>query len=336
MGSQTSIEERRMNPRVAALAVGLTCLLGTAGAAHGQVKSYPERPIRLIVPYPPGGANDILARMLAARMSESWGHQVVIDNRGGSAGTIGATLAARSSADGYTLLMGGAGTMTINGSLKKLPFDTLRDFNPLAMVASLPMLVSVHPSVPAHSVKELVAVARAKPGALSFMSPGSGTPGHLAGELFKRTTQVDMLHVPYKGGAAALNDLLAGQIQLSFYNMAPALPHVRAGRLRGIAVTGEKRSPSAPEFPTVIESGVPGFVVIGWWGVFAPAATPQPIARKLADEIVRIFETQPTRQQLIAQSYEPAQLTGDAFRKYIAEEIVKWAKVIEASGARAD
>jgi tripartite-type tricarboxylate transporter receptor subunit TctC len=299
-------------------------------------KPFPERPIRIIVPYPPGGANDILARMLAARLSESWRQQAVIDNRPGSAGTIGATLAARATPDGYTLLMGGAGTMTINGSLKKLPFDTLRDFNPLAMVASLPMLVIVHPSVPASSVRELVAVARAKPGQLGFMSPGSGTPGHLAGELFKRMTQVDMLHVPYKGGAAALNDLLAGQIQLSFYNMAPALPHVRAGRLRGIAVTGEKRSASAPEFPTVAESGVPGFVVIGWWGVFAPAGTPAPIARKLADEIVRVFATAPTREQMVAQAYEPADLTGEAFRQYIAQEIVKWAKVIEASGARVD
>jgi tripartite-type tricarboxylate transporter receptor subunit TctC len=310
--------------------------VGLASAAHAQMPSYPERPIRIVVPYPPGGANDILARMLGARLTESWGQQIVIDNRPGSAGTIGATLAARASADGYTLLMGGAGTMTINGSLKKLPFDTLRDFNALAMIASLPMLVILHPSVPAHSVKELIAVARAKPGALSFMSPGSGTPGHLAGELFKRMTQVDMLHVPYKGGAVALNDLVAGQIQLSFYNMAPGLPHVRAGRLRGIAVTGEKRSPSAPEFPTVIESGVPGFVVIGWWGVFAPAATPGPIAAKLADEIMRIFETAPTRQQLVAQTYEPASLKGAAFRKHIEQEIVKWAKVIEASGARAD
>ena len=325
-----------MRTRTGGWVVFLLLSIGMSAVSHAQTSSYPQRPIRIIVPYPPGGANDILARMLGARLTESWGQQVVIDNRPGSAGTIGATLAARSTADGYTLLMGGAGTMTINGSLKKLPFDTLRDFNPLAMIASLPMLVIVHPAVPVRSVKELIAVARAKPGALSFMSPGSGTPGHLAGELFKRMTQVDMLHVPYKGGAPAMTDLLAGQVQLSFYNMAPGLPHVRAGRLRGIAVTGEKRSPTAPEFPTVIESGVPGFVVIGWWGMFAPKATPAPIAGKLADEILRTFETEPTRQQLVAQAYEPASLAGESFRKHIEQEIVKWAKVIEASGARAD
>jgi tripartite-type tricarboxylate transporter receptor subunit TctC len=308
-----------------------------APAVSAPAPGYPERPIRIIVPYPPGGANDILARMLGARLAESWGQQVVIDNRPGSAGSIGAAIAARSTADGYTLLMGGAGTMTINGSLyRKLAFDTLRDFTPLSMIASLPMLLILHPSVPAKSVRDLIELARAKPGALNFMSPGSGTPGHLAGELFKRTTQVNMLHVPYKGGAAALNDLLAGQIQLSFYNMAPGLPHVRTGRLRGIAVTGTKRSPAAPEFPTVIESGVPGFVVIGWWGVFAPAATPAPVAGKLAAEIVRIFESSPTREQLVAQAYEPSSLTGSAFRQHIEQEIGKWAKVIEASGARAD
>ncbi len=325
-----------MAARIGGWVLFLFCSATIAAASDAPQTRFPERPVRIIVPYPPGGANDILARMLGARLSESWGHQVVIDNRPGSAGTIGATLAARSSADGYTLLMGGAGTMTINGSLKKLPFDTLRDFHSLVMIASLPMLVIVHPSVPAKTIKELIAVARAKPGALAFMSPGSGTPGHLAGELFKRMTQIDMLHVPYKGGSTALTDLIAGQTQLSFYNMAPALPHVRAGRLRGIAVTGEKRSPSAPEFPTVIESGVPGFVVIGWWGLFAPKATPAPITAKLTEEILRIVESAPVRQQLLAQAYEPAGIAGEAFRKHIEHEIVKWAKVIEASGARAD
>jgi len=293
--------------------------------------------VRIIVPYPPGGANDILARMLAPKLTELWGQQIVIDNRAGSAGNVGAAIAARTTPDGYTLLMGGAGTMSINMSLyKSLQFDTLRDFAPLAMIASLPMFVIVHPSVPARSVRELIDVARAKPGALNFMSPGSGTPGHLAGELFKRMTGVDMLHVPYKGGAPAMTDLLAGQVQLSFYNMAPALPHVKAGKLRGIAVTGLKRSPTAPEFPTVAESGVPGFEVIGWWGLFAPAATSGSVVQKLTTDILRVVEHRETQQQLVALAYEPTVLGGKAFRDNIALEIAKWAKVIEASGARAD
>lgn len=315
----------------------LPALAHTGMCSAADTPNYPERPIRIIVPYPPGGANDILARLIAIRLTDTWSQQIVIDNRGGSAGNIGAAIAARATPDGYTLLMGGAGTMSINGSLyPKLQFNTLRDFAPLATVASLPMLLIVHPSVPARSVRELIDVARAKPGALNFMSPGSGTPGHLAGELFKRMTNVSMLHVPYKGGAAALNDLLAGQVQLAFYNMAPVLPHARAGKLRGLAVTGLKRTVTAPDLPTVAESGLPGFEVIGWWGLFAPVATPQPIVRKLADEIVRIVRIPDVHQQLVAQAYDPMTLSGRAFREYIEQEIVKWAKIIEVSGARAD
>jgi len=326
--------------RVLETLAAILCLAGLVltQSAHGaDAKSFPERPVRIIVPYPPGGANDILARLMAPKLTEAWGQQIVIDNRPGSAGNIGAAIAARTTPDGYTLLMGGAGTMSINVSLyKSLQFDTLKDFTALTMIASLPMLVILHPSVQARSVRELIEVARSKPGALNFMSPGSGTPGHLAGELFKRMTGVDMLHVPYKGGAPAMTDLLAGQVQLSFYNMAPALPHVKSGKLRGIAVTGLKRSPTAPEFPTVAESGVPGFEVIGWWGLFAPSATPAPVAAKLTDDIVRIVKSNEVSQQLVTLAYEPTVLAGAAFRDNIRKEIAKWAKVIEVSGARAD
>ena len=301
-------------------------------AAPAVAQEYPIRPIRMIVAYPPGGGTDIVGRLMAQKLSENLGQNVVVDNRGGATGNIGTELAARATADGYTLLMGNVAPNAINVSLfKKLPFDPVKDFAPVSLVAVTPNILVVHPSLAVKTVKDLITLAKAKPGALNFPSAGTGSSSHLAGEMLKSMAGIDMVHVPYKGGGPALIALLSGQVQLMFATLPAAMPHVKSGKVRPVAVTTSHRSQALPELPTIAESGVPGYEAATWYGLLAPAGTPKAIISALHGQVVRILASE-TRQRLLAQGFEPAGSSPSEFASYIRAEIVKWAKVIRDAG----
>jgi tripartite-type tricarboxylate transporter receptor subunit TctC len=307
------------------------CMLATGGA---WAQAYPTKPIHLIVPFPPGGVTDLVGRIIAQRLSDRLGQQVIVDNRGGGAGSIGAQLAARSTPDGYTLFMGTA-THAINATLMpNAGYDLLKDFEPVSLVASVPLLLAVHPSLPAKDVKSLVNLAKEKPGTLNFASGSSGSASHLAGEMLKTAASIEMTHVPYKGGGPALQDLIAGHVTIMFENMPSILPHVQAGKLRGLAVTGAKRSVAMPELPTMIESGFPGFEAGSWYGLYAPAGTPKEIVRTLHAELVQALKTPEMQAQLSKQGADPVGNSPEEFAAFIRAEIDKWARVIRASGAK--
>jgi len=319
---------------------GLWCLAALSAGlwiSSAQAQTYPERPIRLVVPFPPGGGSDITARTIAQKLGEALGQQVVADNRGGAGGNIGTDIVAKAVPDGYTLVMALSGPFSINGSLLgKLPFDPLKDFALITLAGATPNLLVSHPSLSAHTVKELIVLAKASPGKINFASSGLGTPAQLAGELFNTMAGVKLIHVPYKGAAPALTDLLAGQVQLMFSTMPPSLPQVRAGKLRAIAVTSAKRSVTTPELPTISEAGLPGFEAITWYGMAAPAGTPPAIIKKLNGEVVKLLRLPEVKERLLATGTEASGTTPEEFATYIKSEIVKWAKVIKESGARAD
>ncbi len=313
----------------------LTILLlaGLSGVAVAQ--TYPARPIRIVVPFPPGGIADLFSRLIGQRFSETWGQQTVIDNRTGAGGNIAAELVAKSPPDGYTLVMGSIGTHAVNVSLfRKIPFHPVRDFAPVALVIEADGLLVVHPSVPVKTTKELIALARSRPGQLLYASAGNGTAGHLAGELFKTMAKVNMVHVPYKGNAPAITDLLAGQTSLLFATMPTVLPHVQVNRLRAIASTGVQRS--LPEVPTVAEAALPGFEVTNWIGMFAPAGTPRDVVAKLNGEIIRLTQSPEIQARLVKEGAKSTPKTPEEFGAYVRSEIDKWAKVIQASGVRVD
>jgi tripartite-type tricarboxylate transporter receptor subunit TctC len=308
-----------------------------ATATGAFAADYPNKPIRLVVPFSAAGTTDFLARAIAQKLGTNMGTTVIVDNRPGAGGNIGSDIVAKADPDGYTLLLGTVGTHAINASLyKKMPYDTVKDFAPITLVASVPNIVVVHPSVPAKSIKELLALAKAKPGNLTFASSGNGSSIHLSGELFKSMAGVDMLHVPYKGSGPAVADLVGGQVNLMFDNMPSSLPHVKSGRLRAIAVTGAKRSPAVPDLPTIAESGVPGYDSVAWFGVLAPAGTPPAIVKKLNAEIIKVLKSPDVAQRLSSQGAEPAYNTPEQFSAYIKTEMGKWAKVVKASGAQVD
>ncbi|MEK7361087.1 MAG: tripartite tricarboxylate transporter substrate binding protein [Pseudomonadota bacterium] len=315
------------------LALGLTF-----ACADAPAQNYPSKPIRLVVPYPPGGPLDIMARAIGQKLTEAWHQPVVVDNRAGAGGNIGADLVAKSPADGYTLLMGAVATHAINPTLYgKLTYDPVKDFTPVALVAQVPNILVVNPSVPAKSVKELIEFARARPGYLNFGSGSTGSTGHLAGELFKTMAGVQMVHIPYKGGAPAMADLLAGQVQLMFDNLANALPNVRAGRLRALAVTTLARSQAMPDLPTIAESGLPGFDLTTWFGLMVPAGTPPEIVVRLNKEIVRALNAKDMRERLDKMGTEPPpNNTPEHFAAFIRTEAAKYAKVVKDSGARVE
>lgn len=320
------------------LGLALAALFAIAGvAAQAQTQTFPTKPIKIVVPFPPGGTTDVLARVIGQEMTKSWGQQVIVDNRPGAGGNTGSDVVAKSPADGYTLLMGTVGTHGINVSLyKKMPYDAVKDFAPVTLVASVPNLLVVHPSVPAKSVKELISHAKANPGKLNFASAGNGTSIHLSGEMFKTMTGVQMQHVPYKGSAPAVTDLLGGQVNMMFDNMPSALPHVKGGKLRALAVTSAKRSPAAPDVPTMAEAGVPGYEATSWFGILAPAGTPKDIVTKLNKEIARILAMPEIKEKLSAQGAEPVGNTPEQFAAHIKAEIKKWEGVVKASGAQLD
>jgi tripartite-type tricarboxylate transporter receptor subunit TctC len=306
-------------------------------AAGALAEPYPAKPVRLIVPYAAGGTADLLARSIAQKMGAALGQQVVIENRTGAGGGIGADAVAKSKPDGYTILMGTIASHAINPNLYRgLPYDAEKDFAPVALVATLPNLLVVNPAVPAKTVRDLIALAKAKPGALAFASAGSGTTQHLSGEIFKKMAGVDLLHIPYKGNAPAVTDLVGGQVQLMFDNIPISLQQVRAGKLRALAVTGPKRSPVLPEVPTVAEAALPGYAVTSWFAVFAPAGTPPAIVSLLNREINKALSDPGLRRQLADQGIEPAGGTPAQLAGHVRAEIARWRKVVAESGARVD
>ena len=312
-------------------------LLFAAAPVFSQSENYPIRPIRFIVPLPAGGGADLVARVVAERLSRNLGQQVLIDNRAGGGTVIGADLAAKSAPDGYTLLLGTATTHAINASLvKKLPYDPLRDFSPIALVAVLPQIIVAHPSLPANTLPELIALARKRPGEILFASTGNGSANHLGAEMLKSVAKLNLVHVPYKGAAPSVTDLLAGQTQFMFTTIPPALPHVRSGRLKALAVAHSKRSALLPQLPTTAEGGAPGVEASSWNGMLVRAGTAQSVITRLHTELSSIMTLPELRERLAAAGVEPMINTPDEFAKYIASETARYARVIASSGASID
>ena len=307
-------------------------LAAVAGGALAQ--AYPTKPIRLVVPFAPGGPADIQARLIGPKLTEAWGQPVVVENRPGGNTIIATELTARAEPDGHLVQVISAG-FAINTSLyAKLPYDSLRDFAPVTQLTSGPAIVVVHPSLPARSVKALIQLARSRPGQLTYAS--AGLPSQLAVELFKVMTGTDMVHVPYKGAAPAMIDLIAGHVQVSFPTIIGGLSHARSGRLRALATTGAKRSPATPDLPTMIEAGLPGYEAANWFGTAVPAKTPPAIVSKLSQEIARVLRLPDVGERLLSQGMEPTTSTPEEFAAYIRSEMTKWAKVVKASGAKAE
>ena len=313
----------------------MAAVCAMAGVVHAA-DTYPSRPIRMIVAYPPGGGTDQVGRVLADQLTVTLGQNVVVDNRGGATGNIGTELAARAVPDGYTLLMGNVAPNAVNVSLfKKLGFDPVKDFAPVSLVAVTPNILVAHPSMPVKTIKELIAYAKAKPGTLNFPSAGVGSSSHLAGEMLKSLAGISMVHIPFKGGGPALVAVIAGEVQIMFATMPAAMPHVKSGKVKPVAVTTAKRSQAMPELPTIAESGVKGYEASTWYGLLAPAQTPPAIVTRLHADTVKILAG-PTRQRLEAQGFEPEGGTPAEFAAYIKTEIVKWAKVIKDAGIPAE
>jgi len=316
-------------------AVAAGMLAAAAGTAAAQ--TFPSKQLRMVVTFPTGGAPDILARTIAEKLDPAWGQTMIVDNKPGAGGNIGAEFVARAPADGHTLVMGTVGTHSINGSLyAKIPYDMVRDFAPVTLIASTPNLLVVNNDIPAKNLQELIALAKAKPGTLTYGSPGIGTSVHVSGELFNSLAGVKTTHVPYKGRQMAIPDLLGGSISMMFDNMPSAIPVVREGKLRAIGVTSAKRSASAPEIPTIAEQGLPGFEATSWFAVFAPAGTPRPVVDRLHAEIVRIFGLPDVQAKMKTLGLDPILGGPDELAKTQAAEITKWAKVIKDSGAKAE
>ena len=312
---------------LAATVLALAC----AGAAHAADKTdYPNRPIRMMIPFPPGGGSDLVARMVAMNLSERLGRTVVADNRAGAGGVIATDTVAKAAPDGYTILWGTSGGMVINPLLDStLPYHPMRDFAPVSMVAVNPFLLVVNNALPANSFKELVALAKAKPGQLNYSTPGAGTPAHLAMELLKVMTGTNIVHIPYKGAAAALTDIIAGNVQMKFNSMPAVVPLIKSGRIKALAISTPQRSKVMPEIPTIIESGVPGFEVVTWYGIFTPAKTPRNIVDKLNAHIVKTMASAEVGQRLIDDGAEPRSSTPDGLVTYMREEAERWKKAIK-------
>ena len=316
------------------IVMGLAAFASLATCAMAQ--DYPQRPIKLIVVAPPGGTADNVARTLAARMSDRLGQQVVVENRPSNAGIVGYEMVARAPADGYTLVMATGTLSTVQSLYPSVTFDAIKDFEPVAWVLTTPYVVVAHPSVPVNSMKELIAYAKANPGKLSYSGGTVGAQQHLSGELLKRMNGIDMLYVPYKGSGAMLPDLLSGRVDVAIDNVLLMAQYVKKGTVKGLAVTAATRSPALPDLPTVAESVAPGFQVIGWFGVFAPANTPQPIVRKLNADIAAIMRQPDVANPLLAQGAEPQSGPPEELRKLLAQEIAQWSKVIREAGIKAE
>ena len=316
----------------------VAALLGCSAALVASAQQYPSRPIRLVVPYPPGASsNDILGRGLAQRLSDALRQQVVVDNRSGASGNVGSELVAKAPPDGYTLLIGVAGPLAVGPSVyRNLGYDPIRDLAPIAMFASIPYVMAVNAAVPAADIQQFIALAKSKPGQINFASSGNGGTPHLCSELFRTMAEVDMVHVPYKGGALAMVDLLSGQVPMICTGLTALAQHVKSGRLRALGVAALKRSALMPDLPTISEQGLTGFEVNSWTGVMAPAKTPQAIIRRLHAEIARIMESEDMKRFLAAQGAEPALLGPEAFAAYLKNDTARWAKVVRAAKLAVD
>jgi len=315
-----------------ALLIALTTLLASSAPAQ----TFPSKSIRIIAPFPPASVADVLARPIAQKMAETWGQPVIVDNRTGAAGNVGAELVAKSPPDGYTLLLGTIGTNAINAALySKMPYNVRTDFAPITVVANAYLLLVMHPSVPVRTVKEVIALARAQPGKLNFGSAGAGTTPHLSGEMFKYLTGVSMTHVAYKGSPQSAIDLMAGRLDLIFANGSAALPHIRSGRMRLIAISAPRRDPVLPDVPTIAET-VPGFEMSPWWGLFAAAGTPRDVVARLHGEVSRILALPEIKTHYANLGMNAVSNTPEQFSAYVHEEIARWAKIVKATGAKAD
>jgi tripartite-type tricarboxylate transporter receptor subunit TctC len=320
-----------------ALAAATVALALAFPASSQAPAAYPSRPVKLVIPFPPGGPLDVVGRGIAQKLTDAWGQSVVVDNRPGAGGNIGADIVAKSAPDGYTILMGALSTHAVNPSLyAKMPYDAVADFAPITLVAVTPNVLVVNASMPVNSAKEFIAYAKANSGKLAFGSGSNGSAGHLAGELFKVDTGLDIVHVPYKGGAPATQALLAGDTQFMFDNLANAMPQVKAGRLKALAVTTAQRSKLAPELPTMAEAGLQGFDISTWFGLFAPAGTPADIIAKWNAEVAKILNSPEMREKLVAQGAEPAPTSPEQFAAFVKSEMVKYARIVKASGAKVD
>ena len=319
--------------RSLALVTALVALVAPALPAAAQ--DYPNRQIRLIIPFAPGGSNDVVGRIIAHQLGEKLGKQVFVDNRPGAGGVVGSDLAAKATPDGYTLLNVSIAHV-VDPWLYKEPFDPVKDFVPVSIIATGTNVVSVHPSVPAHSIKELLDLAKSKPGVLNYASAGIGSFQHLSGELFKLMAGVDIVHVPYKGGGPAMLAIIAGEDQVMFSSIVQTVPAIKSGQLRALATGGEKRSPILPDLPTVAEAGVPGYVATNWWGIVAPAGTPQPIVDKLHDTIAELLDSAETKKFLDNEGAAPVHMGAAEFGKFIQAEIDKWGPVVKKAGMKAE
>jgi tripartite-type tricarboxylate transporter receptor subunit TctC len=315
----------------------LTALLTFCVPLHAQAQAYPTKPVKVVSGFPPGGAADLLARLSAERLAAALGQPFVVENRTGAGGTLGADAVAKAAPDGYTLLLGVTASQTIAPAIyKALPYQAERDFKPVAMVASIPVALVVHPSVNAQSVRELVALAKAAPAPLQFASSGTGAIPHLTAELFQAAQGVRMVHVPYKGAPLAMSDLLAGRVSLMFDNLPTVLGHIRSGKLRALGIAGNRRARALPDLPTLTESGVTGVEVASWFGLLAPAGTPEPIVATLQREIAKMLATDEARARLDAMGAEPSPSTSEEFARIIRADTAKWAKIVKDTGASAD
>lgn len=317
----------------------MAAFLGSAAviASSAMAQDYPVRPVALVVPFPAGGPTDLFARQIGFELSKSLGQQVVVENRPGAGGIIGSQAVARAAPDGYTLLMATTGTHAINATLySRLGYDPVRDFAPVSTVSHASNLLVVNPNVPARNVKELVALAKSKPGKLTVASSGNGTTIHLSAEMFKAMTQTDMLHVPFKGSAGALIELIAGRVDVMFDNFATAWPHVKAGKLHALAVTDSRRLRAAPDLPTVAEAGVPGYEATVWFGVLAPAGTPEAVVKRLNAEIRKVLDSAAVKEKFAAEGAEPFPLSPAEFSDLIKADIVRWGEAVKRSGARVE
>ena len=322
-----------MSARVLAL-VAAAATVAVEMSEHAAAQQYPSRPVRIISPFAPGGGNDTLCRIVAQRLGENLKQQIIVENRAGANGIVGTEVAARSAPDGYTIVLIPSGH-AVNASLyRKLPFDSIRDFSPITLVGSSPLVLAVHPSLPVRSVKELIALARKQPGQLTYASAGVGASGHLGGALFETLTGTKMTHIPYKGMAVAIVDLMSGQVTMTFGTSLSVVPHVRAGRLRALATTGTKRSPALPELPTVAEAGVAGYEASLWYGFVGPTRMPPEIVQRLHSAIVSVLRLPDVRERLASQGVDPQHNTPDEFAKLLVSDLDRWAKVVQRAGIK--
>ncbi len=318
------------------LFVNLAAVAALAPAAQFHAQTFPARPVRIIVPFPAGGPSDILSRMMAPKLTEIWNQQITVDNRPGAGTIIGTEIGAKAAPDGYTIALVSTGHATNPGLHSKLPYDTLVDFAPVTLGTTLPMIIVAHPSFAAHSFKEFIALAKARPGEIGFATSGNGTTGHLGGELLKSVAHINLVHIPYKGSAPAIADVLGGQVPITFDGLPAALPHVQASKLTAFAVMSIERSPLLPNVVTIAESGYPGFSADSWFGFVVPAKTPPTVVKQLNADMVKVVKLPEIRDRLIAMGYRPIANTPEEFDSFIRSEMAKWAKVIKDSGARLD